>query len=247
MLEDSLVILAALFLIVGALYASVGHAGASGYLAVMALIGVQATVMRPTALAINVIVATIAFMHFWRAGHFSWRLLLPFAAASIPAAFVGGAIQLPSEPLRVIIGAVLLLSALRMAWTVMRPPRAPKAPVAPSVPVALGCGAALGFLSGLTGTGGGIFLSPLMIFFNWADMKRTAAVAAAFILVNSIAGLAGLIAKGWTPTPALWVLALAAGVGGFVGALYGSRRATPASLRMLLACVLLVAGVKLLV
>jgi uncharacterized protein len=247
MLEDSLVILAALFLVVGALYASVGHAGASGYLAVMALVGIGGTVMRPTALAINVVVASIAFLHFWRAGHFSWRLLLPFAVASIPAAFVGGAIQLPSEPLRIVIGIVLLLSALRMAWTVLRPAREPKSPVPPSLGVALLFGAALGFLSGLTGTGGGIFLSPLMIFFNWADMKRTAAVAAAFILVNSIAGLAGVIAQGWTPTPALGVLAVAAGIGGFAGAYYGSRRATPASLRILLASVLLVAGAKLLV
>jgi len=246
MLEDSIVILAALFLIVGALYASVGHAGASGYLAVMALVGINATVMRPTALAINVLVATIAFIQFWRAGHFSWRLLWPFAIASIPAAFIGGAIELPARPLRIAIGVVLLLSALRMVWVVLRPPRDAKDPHAPPVPVALGVGAGLGFVAGLTGTGGGIFLSPLMLMLNWANTKRTAAVASMFILLNSISGLAGVAAKGWRPSPTLLVLAVAAGIGGWLGALYGSRRASPSALRLLLACVLLVAGVKLL-
>jgi len=245
MFEDSVAILAVLFLIVGALYASVGHAGASGYLAVMALVGIQAAVMRPTALSINVVVATIAFAHFWRAGHFSMRLFWPFAVASAPAAFLGGTIQLPANPLKMAIGIVLLLTAARMAWTALRPPREPKEPRPPSLPLALGCGAVLGFVSGITGTGGGIFLSPLMLIMNWAGMKRTAATSAAFILLNSIFGLVGVASQGWRPSPALAVLALAAAVGGWVGAAYGSRRAAPLTLRLLLAIVLLIAGAKL--
>lgn len=246
MLEDSLLILVPLFFVVGALYASVGHAGASGYLAVMALVGISAAVMRPTALAINVIVAAIAFVHFWRAGHFSWRLLLPFIIGSIPAAFIGGLITLPARPLALAIGVVLLLTSLRMAWTALRPPRIPREPRPPIVPMAVAAGMALGLLSGLTGTGGGIFLSPLMLLFNWADTKRTAATSAAFILVNSVSGLVGVATAGWTPSPALAALAPAAALGGWIGARYGSRHATPSALRLLLACVLLVAGIKLL-
>jgi uncharacterized membrane protein YfcA len=229
---DTLPLLALLFLIVGALYSSVGHAGASGYLAVMALLGVEVLFMRPTVLSINV-------------RHFSWRVFWPFAVGSVPAAFIGGMIQLPSAPLKVAIGVILLLSAARMGWTAVRPPASPRGPHPPALPAALGCGVVLGLVSGLTGTGGGIFLSPIMLLFNWADTKRTAATAAVFILVNSMAGLGGLASRGWTPPPSLALLAAAAGVGGVVGATYGSRRATPRMLMVLLAGVLLVAGAKL--
>ncbi len=243
--DTTLTILAALFLVVGAVYASVGHAGASGYLAVMALMSVDAAVMRPAALAVNVLVSVIAFVQFARAGHFRWSLFWPFALASVPAAFVGGRIHLPPGPLKVCIGTVLLLSAARMAWTAVRPHTGGVEPRPPALPVALGCGGAIGLVSGLTGTGGGIFLSPLMLIFNWAEIKRTAAVAALFIFVNSLAGLGGLASGGWTPTLPLAVLAVAACVGGLVGSTYGSRRASPKALRLLLAAVLLVAGVKL--
>ncbi|NUQ52759.1 MAG: sulfite exporter TauE/SafE family protein, partial [Phycisphaerales bacterium] len=168
---DALPILVIAFLVVGALYASVGHAGASGYLAVMALVGLDALVMRPTALAINVLVATIAFVQFARAGHFSWALVWPFAAASIPAAFVGGRIHVPANALKVAIGIVLLLAAARMAWVALRPPRLGKEANSPAAPVALAVGAVLGLVAGITGTGGGIFLSPVMLLFNWADTK----------------------------------------------------------------------------
>lgn len=243
--DATLMILAALFMVVGALYASVGHAGASGYLAVMALMGVEAALMRPTALAVNVLVSVIAFVQFARAGHFRWPLFWPFALASVPAAFVGGRIHLPPAPLKACIGVVLLLSAFRMVWTALRPLVNPREPKPPALPVALGCGGAIGLVSGVTGTGGGIFLSPVMLICNWADIKRTAAVAALFILVNSLAGLGGLASSGWTPTMPLAVLAAAAGVGGVVGSTYGARRATPRVLRLLLALVLLVAGAKL--
>lgn len=241
-------ILAALFLLVGALYASVGHAGASGYLAVMALVGVEALTMRPAALAINVVVAAIAFAQFARAGHFSWRLFWPLAIASTPAAFIGGSISLPGPYLAVAIGAVLLLTSGRMAWTGLRrkaehdgrPPPSP-----PPVTHAMACGGGIGLIAGLTGTGGGIFLSPLMLLLRWADPKRTAATAALFILCNSAAGLAGVAIRGWRPSTDHVVLAAAAGVGGLAGARIGSRLATPRSLNMILALVLLMAGLKL--
>lgn len=243
--EESLIILAALFLVVGALYSSVGHAGASGYLAVMALVGVDAATMRPTALAINILVAAIAFAQFAHAGHFRWRVFWPFAVASVPAAFVGGSIRVPADALRVAIGAVLVLSAAHMAWSSRRTAAERAEPREPAVPAALGCGGAIGLVSGLTGTGGGIFLSPVMLFFNWADIKRTAATASLFILLNSASGLAGMATSGWSPGPWLVVLAAAACTGGIAGAYLGSRRLAHRSLRVLLAFVLLIAGVKL--
>jgi uncharacterized membrane protein YfcA len=242
---DSLTILATLFLIVGALYASVGHAGASGYLAVMALMSVDGAVMRPTALSINILVATIAFVQFARAGHFRWELFWPFAAASIPAAFLGGLVQLPAHALKVAIGVVLVLTAARMVYVAWRPPRASRDPRAPHLPAMLTVGAALGFVAGLTGTGGGIFLSPILLLMRWADPKRTAATASLFILVNSVAGVAGVVASGSTPPPSLWLLAACAGAGGVIGATIGSRRATPRGLNITLAAVLAIAGAKL--
>jgi len=237
---DALPILAIGFLIVGALYASVGHAGASGYLAVMALMGIDAVVMRPTALAINVLVAAIAVVQFARAGHFSWRLFWPFAAASIPAAFLGGRLHVPPRSLGVAIGVVLLLTSSRMAWVALRPPKSKAGPTPPAIAPALAVGGILGLAAGLTGTGGGIFLSPVILLFNWADTKRTAATAALFILLNSIAGLIGLASAGWTPPRSLAVLAAAACIGGVIGSSIGSRRASPRALNLALAAVLLI-------
>jgi uncharacterized protein len=242
---ESLPILAVLFLVVGALYASVGHAGASGYLAVMALLGVEAAVMRPTALSINVLVAAIAFIQFYRAGHFSWRLFWPFAVASIPAAFLGGRVPVPQDALRIAIGVVLLLTAVRMAWLAYRPAKSAARTDPPPIVAALGIGAVLGLIAGLTGTGGGIFLSPLLLLCGWADTKRTAATASLFILVNSAAGLGGLASAGWVPPAPLAVLATCACIGGLVGATVGSRYAAPRALNLALSIVLLVAGGKL--
>lgn len=242
---DVLPILAALFLIVGALYAAVGHAGASGYLAVMALMSVDAAVMRPTALSINILVATIAFVQFARAGHFRWGLFWPFAAASTPAAFLGGLVQLPTHALKVAIGVVLLLTAARMAYVAWRPPTAAREPRPLNLPAMLAVGAVLGLVAGLTGTGGGIFLSPVLLLMRWADPKRTAATASLFILVNSVAGVAGVVADGWSPPAYIWLLAACAAAGGVIGATLGSRRATPRGLNLALAAVLAIAGAKL--
>ncbi|HEY5669701.1 MAG TPA: sulfite exporter TauE/SafE family protein [Anaerolineales bacterium] len=235
----------ALFIFAAAiLYASVGHAGASGYLAVMALFGVAPEIMRPTALALNVLVATIGTIKFYRAGYFSWSVFWPFALTSIPFSFIGGSLTLPSSVYKVIVGLVLLYAAFRLFWTKkddLNPLAVKKGPL----PVALVFGAGIGLLSGLVGVGGGIFLSPLLILMKWADVKQTSGVSAAFILVNSIAGLSGQIASLTHLPGAIPYWAVAAGIGGWIGAEYGSRRLGSLTLRRLLALVLVVAGVKM--
>ncbi|MBM4007075.1 MAG: sulfite exporter TauE/SafE family protein [Planctomycetes bacterium] len=241
-----LAVMALLFLVIGALYASVGHAGASGYLAVMALLNVPMSLMRPTALLVNVCVASIACVQFARAGHFRWRLFWPFAIAAVPAAFVGGMLSLPARSMQLLIGVVLALACLRMAWETFGGRFANRPTRPPTRPVAIGTGGVLGFVAGLTGTGGGIFLSPLMLVCRWADTKRTAATSALFILVNSVAGLGGVSLRGGLSAPHLALLACCAGAGGVIGAWWGSRRAAPRSLYAALACVLLLASAKLL-
>lgn len=227
--------------VVALLYSSVGHAGASGYLAVMSLFAVAPDVMKPTALALNILVATIGSVQFFRAGHFSWRLFWPFALLAVPLAFVGGAIALPASAFKVLVGAVLLFSAVRLVLE----PREEAATRVPSLPAALGTGGALGLLAGLTGTGGGIFLTPLLLLMRWATAKNAAAVSALFILVNSSAGLLGNLSRGGAfPKPALALLGAVA-VGGAVGSYFGSRRLPAASIKRLLALVLLTAGSKL--
>lgn len=241
----SLAITAALILIVAFLYSAVGHAGASGYLAAMAIMGVAPDVMKPTALILNILVATITTIQFARAGHFRWSLFWPFAVASIPLAYFGGRIILPPEYYKPAIGLILLFSAWRMLAASLKPVEAEAKP--PPLPIALGAGAVLGFISGLTGTGGGIFLSPLMLICKWADPKKTGAVSAAFILVNSIAGIIGFYTtKGSIPTPVpAW--AICAIAGGLVGSYLGARRFNNRTIRRLLAAVLVIAGAKLLI
>jgi uncharacterized membrane protein YfcA len=233
-----------LFLAVGLiafLYSSVGHAGASGYIAVMALWGFAPTVIRPTALVLNILVATIGAFQFWRAGHFRWELFWPFALLSVPAAYLGGYLQLPAYVLKIVIGLVLLFSAARLFSRRGDPSDIHP----PSLPVSIGTGGAIGFLSGLTGTGGGIFLTPLMLFCHWAKTKQASAVSALFILVNSISGLVGFVsAKQSIPTLAM-ILAAAAVTGGAIGSYLGSRRFPVRAISILLATVLVIAGAKL--
>ena len=236
-------ILTAAILVMALLYSSVGHGGGSGYLAAMALLGVAPEVMRPTALTLNVLVAGIATVQFYRAGYFSWRTFLPFAAASIPLAFVGGMIHLSTSVYKPLVGLVLLFAAYRL-WLDARE----KSSVPPGMPptyIALSVGAGIGLLSGLTGVGGGIFLSPLLLLMNWADVRRTAAVSAAFVLVNSIAGLAGNVAGVRRLPGAIFAWGMAAVVGGVAGSELGRRRLATLTLRRLLSIVLIIAGLKL--
>ena len=224
------------------LYSSVGHGGASAYLAVMALAGLATAVMRPAALVLNLIVAAIGTIRFARAGHFHWRLFWPFAVTSIPFAFLGGMITLPDPVYRRILGLVLLFAAYRL-WRVFS--SGVEVLRQPPLAAALLWGAAIGMLSGLTGVGGGIFLGPLLLLAHWAEPKPTAAVSAAFIWVNSLAGLLGKPESLGMLPPGIPLWALAAAAGGIVGAGLGSRRLPSLVLRRVLAVVLVVAGGKL--
>ncbi len=224
------------------LYSSVGHGGGSGYLAVMSLFGLAPAFMRPTALLLNILVAGLGSWQFARAGHFRPRLFFPFALAAVPAAFLGGAIQLPLPVFQILVGAALLWAALRLA--LQAAPREELRP--PGWPAALATGAAIGLLSGLIGIGGGVFLTPVLLLQGWAVPRTAGAVSAVFILVNSMAALAGhVLHAGAFPLPALGLVA-AAGLGGGLGSFLGSRLLSPAALRRLLALVLLVAGGKML-
>ena len=236
-------VLAALVAGIALLYASVGHGGASGYLAAMALVGVAPAVMRPTALVLNILVAGLASGQFAR--WLSWRLLWPFAVTSIPAAALGGALSLPDPIYKRVVGLVLLYGAFHLFRTAARASDSGVRP--PPLALSLPMGAGLGGLAGLTGVGGGIFLSPLLLTAGWAGARETAAASAVFILVNSIAGLGALLAtRGVAPGAELGVLALAAGTGGLAGSRLGSRRLSRPSIRRLLALVLVLAGIKFL-
>lgn len=236
-----LILLSLATALIAFLYSSVGHAGASGYIAVMTLWGISAAVIRPTALVLNILVATIGAVQFYRAGHFSWKLFWPFALLSIPAAYIGGYLQPSASLLRVLIGLVLLFSAARLIFR----RRDPEQIIAPSVPIAIGVGGGLGFLAGLTGTGGGIFLTPLLLFCRWSHIRQAAAVSAVFILVNSVGGLIGYFTAKHS-VPSLGIsLAVPAMVGGTIGSHLGSRHFPVRAISLLLATVLTVAGAKL--
>lgn len=225
------------------LYASVGHGGASGYLAVMALLSVAPESMRPAALALNVLVSSIALYKFYRVKAFSLQLLLPIIAGSIPFAFIGGLISLPATIYKPIIGIVLIVAAWQIFVKSKHVPTIVKQ--SPSKFALFGMGSGLGLLSGLTGVGGGIFLSPILILMNWAETKMISGIASAFILVNSLSGLAGVLTQSYVLPNGLIYWALAAVSGGLIGAEYGSRRLANPTIRQLLALVLVIAGMKM--
>jgi uncharacterized membrane protein YfcA len=239
--EFSEILIAAAVFLVAALYSSVGHAGASGYLAVMALLSVQPDVTRPTALVLNIFVAVIAAFQFYRAGFFDWRIFASFAAASVPLAFLGGMIVLPTSAHKIILGLVLLIAAVRLAWNISTERQI----VAPSLGLALLLGAAMGLLAGLTGVGGGIFLTPVLLLTNWTETKKAAGISAMFILVNSISGLLGNYAQIGNLPSNVWFWIAAAILGGIIGSTLGSRRFNSMTLRRVLSLVLVIAGLKL--
>jgi uncharacterized membrane protein YfcA len=237
------VLIAILILVVALLYSTVGHAGASGYLAVMALFGMAPIVMKPTALTLNIIVALIGTVRFYRAGFFSWRTFWPFAVASIPASFIGGSLTLPVSIYKSIVGVVLFYSAVRLFLSAGSGDKRKTTPV--PIWMALILGAAIGLVSGLTGVGGGIFLSPVLLLMHWAKTKETSGVSAAFILVNSIAGLLGQIsAISFIPSGIIY-WAPAALVGGWIGTELGTQRLPISEIRKWLSVVLVLAGLKL--
>ena len=235
--------LLALCMLAGAvLYTSVGHAGASAYIALMALFGTAPAAMRPTALVLNILVATFTSLRYVRAGIFRWRVLWPPLIGALPMAFVGGMIQLPGKTYRPLIGGVLLVAAARLLWPKeIRGAIVPRDP--PIVPGVL-CGAAIGLLSGLTGTGGGIFLSPLLLFLGWSDIRTVSGVAAVFILGNSTAALLGNLTIVRALPADLPLYAGSVLLGAVIGTTLGIRLATPLIFRAL-GLVLIVAGLKL--
>ena len=229
--------------VVAFLYAAVGHGGASGYLALMAFFSFAPDFMRPTALLLNVAVSLIAFIQYYRQGYFDWKLFWPFALASIPAAFIGGMLVVDAGLYKKVLAVLLVFSVIRLLVDI-RIREAGKS-IHPHLMISFAIGAAIGFLSGMIGIGGGIILSPVILLLHWADMKQTAAVSALFIFVNSLAGLAGLFTKGFQlETQMIWML-LIAFAGGALGSYFGAGHFENKKLKWILAIVLLIASVKL--
>jgi uncharacterized membrane protein YfcA len=236
--------LAILFALGAALYSSVGHGGASAYIASMALFSVAPETMKPTALALNLLVAGFGAWRYSRQGLSNWNLVLAFAATATPAAYIGGAVHLPQHWYNPLVGMLLWLSAIRLLW---KPTWLAERPVhPPSLAIGLPAGAVLGLLAGLTGTGGGIFLSPLIILNAWEEPRRTSGVVAAFIFLNSAAGLAGNIASVGHLPSAVPIFAAAVVAGALLGTWLGVGKLPRPWLLRFLGAVLLVAGAKLL-
>jgi uncharacterized protein len=229
--------------VVSILYASVGQAGGSGYLAAMALLGVPPEVMKPTALVLNILVATISTVKFARAGYLTWVTFWPFAVTSVPAAFIGGMLSPPSRAYHMIVGGVLLYMAYRLWRTSQAVTTGGTHP--PTLWMALIFGACVGALAGLTGIGGGIVLAAFLATLGWAETRQTLGLSAAINLSNSAAGLLGHLSSVMALPSAIPLWAAAAMIGGWVGAEYGSRRFSHPTLQRLLAAVLMIAGLKL--
>ena len=238
-----LFLLLVILLAVSFFYSSIGHGGASGYIAVLTILNLSVSVIRPSALLLNVFVAGISFFQYYTAGYFKWKLFYPFALLSVPLAYAGSFIELDHIWYKRIVGICLILAVFRILGFFdpkeVRPDK--------ELPLAAGLsiGAALGFLSGVIGIGGGIILSPVILLFRWGNLKETSAVSALFIVVNSLAGILGLIKQGftWPSEIALWIPVVV--IGGFVGAWWGSRKAGNTALKYVLSLVLGFAALKL--
>ncbi|MBI2985212.1 MAG: sulfite exporter TauE/SafE family protein [Deltaproteobacteria bacterium] len=238
-------ILVPFFFLAAFLYSSVGHGGASAYLAILVLAGFPREGIAPTVLVLNILVTLLGTISYYRAGHFDARLLLPFILTSVPAAYLGGSLRLSEQTFSTILGLTLLVAGLRLLVftkaVTARPPVALRLLLGMGLPV----GFALGFLAGLIGIGGGIFLSPLLLLMGWADAKKTAAVSAGFILLNSLSGLTAHIIKGAADWPLLGGLAITVLIGGGIGSYIGAFRLLPITLQRILGAVLLLAAFKL--
>ena len=236
--------LTALFLLMAVLYSAVGQGGGSGYLAAMALMGIAPEQFRLIALTLNVVVASIGLVKFYRAGYFNGRLLLPFVLASVPSASVGGYLMLPSQIFKPLVGVALFWAAVMLVW---KPP-VPEGKVCGKPPLwaSLAAGGGIGLLSGLIGIGGGIFLAPFLILRGWASAKTTACLSSAFILVNSLAALIGVVLHAGSVPGFLPVWMVVVALGGWLGAELGAKRLRPKTLHWLLASILIIAGTRIL-
>lgn len=240
----SLILFYCLLIVIAFLYSSVGHGGASGYLALMAFFAFAPEDIRPTALLLNISVSLIACIQYYRSGYFKWSLFWPFAITSIPMAFIGGLITVDAGLYKKILAVLLLFSVIKLLGVKFK---TKEVVVKQNKIVSLLIGAAIGFFSGMIGIGGGIILSPLILLLHWADMKQTAAVSAAFIFVNSIAGLAGLFTIGFKYNNEMGLMILIALVGGIIGSYFGAKKFESAFLSKILAFVLVIAIVKLII
>ncbi|PUZ29428.1 hypothetical protein DCC81_08255 [Chitinophaga parva] len=242
-LSNPLLLFYALLLLVAFLYASVGHGGASGYLALMALFGIAPAVMKPTALLLNLFVSLTAFIQFYRGKYFSWKIFIPLALASIPLSFIGGMITVDGAIYKKMLGVLLLLPVIRFFFF----QNVPDTELKESNPWwSLLIGGAIGLLSGMIGIGGGVILSPVLLLLRWSNQKQAAAISALFIFVNSLAGLGGQLTKGIQFTPGMISYVLVAFLGGLLGAWVGARKFSHGALKYLLGTVLAIAAYKLL-
>ncbi len=240
---DSLYFFYVLLFFVAFLYAAVGHGGASGYLALMAIFGMAPEMMKPTALLLNLFVSFIAFIQFYRGGHFILRIFIPLAAASVPMAFLGGLVDVKAMVYKKILGILLLIPVVRfLFFSNIRVAETRDSNLILSVSI----GAVIGFLSGLIGIGGGIILSPVLLLLKWTDQKQAAAISAAFIFVNSLAGLAGQFTKGIQFNTDMYIFVGVAIGGGLLGSYLGAIKFPQAVLKNILALVLMLAALKLL-
>lgn len=225
------------------LYASVGHGGASGYLALMAIYGFAPEVMKPTALLLNLFVSLTSFIQFYRGKHFNWKIFLPLALASIPMAFLGGLMSIDAGIYKKILGVLLLIPIIRFFFFKNTNPDALKSS---NLGLSVAIGGGIGLLSGMIGIGGGIILSPVLLFLKWTDQKQTAAISALFIFVNSLSGLFGQLTKGIHFSSDMILMVMIAFGGGLIGAWLGSQRFKQEVLKLILASALSVAAFKLL-
>lgn len=240
---DVIIIFYLLLFLVAFLYASVGHGGASGYLALMAIFSISPDVMKPTALLLNLFVSSVSFIQFYRGGYFKWNVFWPFAIASIPMAFAGGLIEVDGNIYKKILGLLLLIPIVRfLFFSNIKVDEIKKV----NIFLSLLIGAVIGFLSGLIGIGGGIILSPVLLLLKWTDMKQTAAISALFIFVNSLSGLAGQLQQGIAFSTGMYAYVAIAFAGGICGAYLGSLKFNQVILKNVLALVLIVAAYKLL-
>ena len=241
MSDTTLILLEAALLAISMLYSVTGHGGASGYIAVMALLGMAPQEIKPMALGLNIIVSLIATIQFYRAGHFNKSLFLPFALASVPMALIGGYMQLPTASFKILLGMALLFAALRLyPRTTFTQTKIIKHWALPAV-----LGMAIGFISGLIGIGGGIFLTPLLLLMQWANPRQAAAVSAPFVLVNSLAGLTGYLGHQAVLPDHFALSALVVMLGGLTGSYLGSRTFQMKTITRVLSAVILLAGLKL--
>jgi hypothetical protein len=238
---DTLVIFYCLLFLVAFLYSSVGHGGASGYLALMALFSVMPEVMKPTALLLNLFVSLTSFTQFYRGGHFRWKIFWPFALASVPLAYIGGLVVVDGSIYKKILGLLLIVPIIRFYFFSNAKVEGKKET---NFALSVAIGGSIGFLSGLIGIGGGILLSPILLLLKWTDQK--AAISALFIFVNSLSGLAGQLTKGIHFTTDMYVYVAIAFIGGLCGAYFGALKFKQGILKNVLATVLVLAAYKLL-